>query len=270
VPDVQGSTTRALILARGLGRRMREESSAVALPSAQAAAAAAGLKAMIPFGRPFLDFVLHSLADAGVREAGLVLGPEHEQVRDYYRHLTTTRVTVGFVEQAQPLGTADAVWSGRDWAGSRPFIVLNADNLYPVDVLRRLVSGIDPALPGFERDALGLPIERLGAFALLDIAPDGSLLGIREKPGPEAVQAAGAAALISMNLWRFDERIFDACRDVPLSTRGERELPQAVGLAVTRGVRFAVFPVRGTVLDLSKRDDIPRVERALSDVQISL
>ena len=28
-----------------------------------------------------------------------------------------------------------------------------------------------------------------------------------------------------MNVWRFDDRIFDACRDVPLSARGEYELP---------------------------------------------
>lgn len=96
------------------------------------------------------------------------------------------------------------------------------------------------------------------------------LAGIREKPGLEVVRAAGPQALISMNVWRFDERIFDACRDVPLSSRGERELPQAVGLAVSRGVRFEVFPVRGIVLDLSKREDIPRVASALEGMTVSL
>ena len=264
------ATRRALILARGLGRRMREAAPGVELEATQTAAADAGLKAMIPFGRPFLDFVLHTLADAGVTEAALVLGPEHEQVREYYRQLHTSRIRVAFVEQAQPLGTADAVLSGREWAGQASFLVLNADNLYPVDVLEMLVSGTAPALPGFERDSLDMPLERVGTFALLDRAEDGSLLRIHEKPGTAAVEAAGAAALISMNVWRFDERIFDACRDVPLSSRGERELPQAVGLAVSRGVRFEVFPVRGIVLDLSKRDDIPSVARALETITISI
>ena len=132
---------------------MREHSEGVRLESEQATAADAGLKAMIPFGRPFLDYALHALADAGVGEVALVLGPEHEQVRDYYRRLPTSRITIGFVEQAQPLGTADAVWSGRGWAADRPFLVLNADNLYPVEVVRRLVDGTHPALPGFERDS---------------------------------------------------------------------------------------------------------------------
>lgn len=249
---------------------MRDHAPGTPLDPAQAAAADAGQKAMIPFGRPFLDYVLHALADGGVREVGLVLGPEHEQVREYYRRLETTRIRIGFVEQAQPRGTADAVWCGREWAGTLAFIVLNADNLYPVDVVRRLVEGTPPALPGFERDSLGIPLERLGTFALLDCASDGSLLGIHEKPGVDAVRAAGPHALISMNIWRFDERIFDACRDVPLSSRGERELPQAVGLAVARGVRFEVFPVRGTVLDLSRREDIPRIGRALDSRPVSL
>jgi NDP-sugar pyrophosphorylase family protein len=249
---------------------MREAAPHLRLESTQAAAADAGLKAMIPFGRPFLDYVLHTLAEAGVNEAALVLGPEHEEVRDYYRRLAMTRIRIRFVEQARPLGTADAVSSARHWAGGSPFLVLNADNLYPVDVLRALVLGTHPALPGFERDSLNLPPERLGAFALLERAPDGSLRRIQEKPGADAVMAAGPQALISMNLWRFDQRIFDACADVPLSARGERELPQAVGLAVSRGIAFQVFPARGPVLDLSRREDIPRVAEALEGVAISL
>jgi glucose-1-phosphate thymidylyltransferase len=270
VTDHPERTSRALVLARGLGTRMREQSSAVTLDPAQASAADAGVKAMISFGRPFLDYVLHSLADAGVREAALVLGPEHDRVRDYYRNLPTVRISIGFVEQQRPLGTADAVLAARQWADDRPFIVLNADNLYPVDVLTRLVAGTEPAVPGFERHSLGLPLERLGAFALLEAGADGTLQQIVEKPGAEAMDAAGPRALISMNAWRFDDRIFAACRDVPLSSRNERELPQAVGLAVRRGVRFEVFPVRGEVLDLSKRDDIPRVAQALERREIRL
>jgi dTDP-glucose pyrophosphorylase len=255
-------------MARGLGRRM--QTPGAALDAAQAAAADAGLKAMIPFGRPFLDHVLTSLADAGISEAALVLGPEHESVREYYRSVPASRIRVSFVEQAQPLGTADAVWAARDWAASAPFVVLNADNLYPLDVLKRLSEGTGPALPGFLRDSLRLPLERIGTFALIETDAAGSLMRIGEKPGVEAVRAAGPQALVSMNIWRFDDRIFAACRDVPLSSRGERELPQAVGLAVDRGVRFEVFTASGPVLDLSSRGDIAAVALALKDRPVAL
>jgi glucose-1-phosphate thymidylyltransferase len=70
-----------------------------------------------------------------------------------------------------------------------------------------------------------------------------------------------------MNLWRFDERIFDACRAVPLSTRGEFELPEAVGVAVASGVRFRTFPGSGAVLDLSRRSDVALVTARLAGVE---
>jgi dTDP-glucose pyrophosphorylase len=73
-----------------------------------------------------------------------------------------------------------------------------------------------------------------------------------------------------MNVWRFDHRIFDACRDVPLSKRGEYELPEAVGLAVERGVRFRTFAARGAVLDLSRRSDVALVGERLAGVEVRL
>ena len=91
-----------------------------------------------------------------------------------------------------------------------------------------------------------------------------------EKPGDAAIAAAGSTALISMNLWRFDARIFEACRTVPRSARGERELPQAVTLAVATGVPFDVMPAQGPVLDLSRRSDIPAVARALDGARVDL
>ena len=114
--------------------------------------------------------------------------------------------------------------------------MLNSDNLYPAPVLRALVELDGPGLPAYERDTLvhdsGFPPDRVAAFAAIEVDRDGYLTRIVEKPGREYYDAAGPAALISMNVWRFDHRIFDACRDVPLSKRGEYELPEAVGLAV--------------------------------------
>ena len=74
-------TPLAVILARGLGTRMRREDGAAALGDDQARVAATGVKAMIPIGRPFLDYILSGLADAGLRDVCLVIGPEHAAVR---------------------------------------------------------------------------------------------------------------------------------------------------------------------------------------------
>lgn len=241
------------------------------LDARQQAAADAGAKAMMPIGgRPFLDYVLHALADAGCSDAALVLRPGQEDTRAYYRDLKTSRIAVSFVEQQEPRGTADAVLAAEAWAGAEPFLTLNGDNLYPATALQALCLARGPAAAGFERDALGLPVDRLGAFALFEADPRGCLSRIVEKPGAAAVEAAGPDALVSMNLWRFDARIFEACRDVPTSPRGERELPEAVGLAASRGVCFEVLPVRGEVLDLSSRADVAAVARRLEGTKVRL
>lgn len=260
------------MLAAGRGTRMR--AGGPPLDPRQAAAAATGLKGMIPVGsshgRPFVDHVLHSLAEAGITQIGIVVSPAHDEMRKYYRALPLSRIRVSFVTQPEPLGTADAVAVSDAWVGDDPFIVLNSDNLYPVDVIARLAGARGPAVPGFEAGALDLPIDRIGAFALIERDAHGCLSSIVEKPGAAAVAARGRAALISMNIWRFDARIFDACRDVPVSERGEHELPQAVGLAASRGVCFDVIPVRGAVLDLSTRQDVAGVAARLADAQVEL
>ncbi len=258
---------RALVLARGLGTRMRSSDAGAFLTDEQRRAADAGHKAMMPIaGRPFLDYVLSAIADAGISRVGLVVAPEHEVLR---RHYTITaaplRLAIDFVVQEEPRGTADAVLCAAGWAEDDPFLVMNGDNLYPSAVLGQLAHAGEPALPGFDRDELvqssNIEAARVNAFALIDVDREGYLAGIVEKPEPGA---AGPGALVSMNCWRFDSRIFDACRQVPRSPRGEYELPLAVGHAVRQGVRFRVLPAAGPVLDLSQRADAAEVSRRLS------
>lgn len=73
----------------------------------------------------------------------------------------------------------------------------------------------------------------------------------------------------SMNCWLFTSGIFDACRSVPVSARGERELTQAVQFAIdTLGMSFETILSEDPVLDLSSRADIPRVAALLEDVEV--
>ncbi|MFL6280704.1 MAG: nucleotidyltransferase family protein [Vicinamibacterales bacterium] len=289
-------TERAIVLARGLGTRMRAPDSSARLTPEQQRAAEGGVKAMMPLnGHPFLDFILSSLADAGIRRVALVVAPDHSVLSRHYQFDTRPeRVGLEFVVQEEPVGTANAVLAAETWVAGEPFLAMNADNLYPVPVLAELASLPEPGLPAFEADDLvrssNIPAERISSFAMLDVDDSGYLLEIVEKPdklppatggsnktkgeGGHKTNAQGGrqnaglppsgGRLISMNCWRFDRRIFDACREVPKSARGEFELPEAVGLAVRRGVGFKTFPARGPVLDLSTRADAADVARRLA------
>lgn len=254
---------------------MRQRSADAALAPDQEAVADSGLKAMIPVGRPFLDYVLSALADAGYQHVCLVIGPEHAAVREYYtREVEPRRIRVSFAEQAQPLGTADAVLAAEQWVGTTPFIVINADNYYPVSALAALRTAQAPALIGFEAGALvregNITPERIAAYALLDVAADGTLRRIVEKPGLQATVRLEDGAYVSMTCWLFDAAIFNACRRVERSARGELELPSAIQLLIDDGARFTVLPAQAPVLDLSRRDDIPAVSAQLAGVDVRL
>jgi glucose-1-phosphate thymidylyltransferase len=227
---------------------------------------------MIPFRRPFLDYILSALADAGCDDVCLVIGPEHSVVREYYERVRPARVRLSFAIQQEARGTADAVVSARAFAGASPFLVLNADNYYPVEVLRALVGLDGPGLPAFRRSTLiaegNIDPERIRSFALLTIDASGLLEDIVEKPDPETFARFGDDVRVSMNCWRFAPSIFEACRRIAPSARGEFELPNAVRHAVrVMGERFRAIPVDAGVLDLSRREDIAEVERRLSGIE---
>ena len=266
--------TTAAILARGLGSRMRRADPDATLDPTQARAAEQGLKGMIRIRRPFLDYVLSALADAGMREVVLVIGPEHDAVRAYFEEeAPPQRVRVRFAVQSHPRGTADAVVAAAEVIGAAPFLVLNADNLYPAAAVRALAARDGAGVVAFERDALladgAIAPERILAFAVLDIAPDDTLRAIREKPGEDFDVQSEAARWVSMNLWAVTPAIVSACRRVTPSARGELELPDAVTGALRDGTRVDVVRVREGVLDLSVRGDIARVTARLQHVDVS-
>jgi dTDP-glucose pyrophosphorylase len=263
---------KAVILARGLGRRMRRNETGAALDAGQEAVAATGVKAMLPFGRPFLDYVLSALADAGFRNVCLVVGPEHDVIRDYYtRTAPPRRLRVDFAIQAEPLGTADALLSARDFIAEDEFVVLNSDNYYPVAALAALREMGEPGTVLFERKGLvrgNVPEERIREYAIVAVGADGYLADIIEKPDDAALRAAGENPLISMNVWRLSPAFFEACQRVEVSSRGERELPQAIRLAVrSLGLRLKVVRLSEPVLDLSRRGDVSSIAEWLRGIK---
>ncbi len=269
-------TTQAVILARGLGSRMRRAEAAVALDEAQARAADAGQKGMMPtLGRPFLDFVLSALADAGVVDVTLVVAPDHASMRTYYeRESPPARVRLHWAVQQEPRGTADAVRAAQGVMQDAPFLVLNSDNYYPVASMRALCALGGAGLVAYEGEALvregNIERERLMQFALLDIDEAGALRDIVEKPRADHPLVLQAEHWVSMNLWSFTPRFFEACARVTPSERGELELQAAVMIAVRElGETFRVVHAHEGVLDLSRRADVATIADFLQRVTVS-
>jgi dTDP-glucose pyrophosphorylase len=242
---------------------MRASDAASDLSEEQQQIAELGIKALMPVadGKTMLELIAAALCEAGFNELCLVIGPEHETVREFCRE---KGIDAEFVIQESALGTGDAVLAASPWIpGEERFLIVNSDNLYPVGSLRRLRHSNRPGLIGFEREALiansNIPEDRIAKFATLEVGGDGYLTSIIEKP-----KFVEPTALVSMNAWLFSPMIFEACRSIEPSERGEYEIASAVQYAIDNlGERFFVTRSSEGVLDLSSRGDIANVRRFL-------
>jgi len=266
---------KAVILARGLGIRMRRADVQAALSDAELAVAETGVKALIPINRPFLDYVLSALADAGYRRLCLIVAPDHEAISSYYRRLGVTRLAIDYAVQVEPRGTADAVAAAEEFAGQDPFLVINSDNYYPVEALRALRDQEGFAAALFERESMlsggNIAPERVRSFAVAEINSHGLLRRIREKPDEATLAGMPRPHWLSMNCWRFTPAIFQACRNIRPSPRNEYEVTDAVQYVVdVLRQSFRAVLIRAPVLDLTSRKDIASIKPLLSHVEVRL
>jgi len=252
---------------------MRRGDATASLDALQQTAADAGIKGLIPVGRPFLDYVISGLADAGITDVCLVIGPEHQRLRDYFGcEVELTRVRVHFAVQEKALGTADAIVAAEQFASGEHVLTLNADNYYPVHTLRALRELGVAGLAAFERDGLvrhsNIDAERVAKYSVVRIDRSGMLEQIIEKPNAEQIASFGTEVFVGMNSWSLPPEIYHACRSIAPSARGELELPSAVQYARDHmGVPFRVLTFHDGVLDLSNRDDIASVTVRLRQVE---
>jgi len=269
------STDKAIILARGLGTRMRKSDDAASVDARQAAIAETGVKALIPIDRPFLDYVMHALAEAGYRRICLVIGPEHSQIRDYYNSLSLKRIAISYAIQEKPLGTANAVAAAESFSSGDDFLMVNSDNYYPPEACAGLRQTPGNAVALFERDALiagsNIPADRIVKFAAALISPDGYLTRILEKPDEATLRSLGPKIFVSLNCWKFSRAIFDACRAIKPSPRGEYEITDAVQYCIdSLDQRFKALTYNSAVLDMSSRQDIAPVAKRLAGTKVEL
>lgn len=273
-----GPTRKAVILAAGQGTRMRRPVAGARLTREQAQVAVTGVKGLIPIaGRPFLDYALHALAEAGIRQVCLVVSPGADALRSHYGSLAARRLEISFAVQKQPLGSADALLAAESFAAGEPFLIVNSDNFYPPSVLRALRDLGGSGLIAFDRARVlargegNVSGERMAAYAVLDLNAEGDLRRIVEKPDAATYASLKEPVLVSFNCWHLTSVIFTACRQVAPSSRGELELPTAVGYAIQElGGRFRAAISDEPVLDLSNQGDIESVEERLRHLRIDL
>ena len=111
---------KAIVLAGGLGTRLRERVPELPKPMAPVA------------GHPFLEYVLDRLVAGGVREIILSIGYRADVIMAHFGHAYRDAV-VSYAVETEPLGTGGAIAHALRGKGNDPVLVLNGDTLLNID-----------------------------------------------------------------------------------------------------------------------------------------
>jgi len=176
--------TKAMVLAAGLGTRMRPLTERMPKPLVAVA------------GRALLDHVLDKLADAKVAEAVINVHYLPDQIIDHVAARSRPRIIISD-ERDAVLGTGGGVVKALPLLGDTPFFHLNADTLWIDGAqpnLARLAEAFDPA----RMDALLLMAPTAGSIGYSGsgdyaMRPDGTL---QRRPEREVVPFVYAGVAI--------------------------------------------------------------------------
>ncbi|HLI99670.1 MAG TPA: nucleotidyltransferase family protein [Bradyrhizobium sp.] len=174
---------KAMVLAAGLGLRMRPLTERLPKPLVKVA------------GRALLDHMLDKLGDFGVSEAVVNVHYLPDQIIDHVAGRTQPHVTISD-ERDRVLGTGGGVVKALPLLGKAPFFHVNADTLWIDGVkpnLTRLAETFDPArmdmLLLMAPTAGSIGYDGNGDYAML---PDGALRKRREHQVVPFVYAGAA------------------------------------------------------------------------------
>ena len=228
----------ALILAGGLGTRLR--SVVEDRPKVLAEV----------LGRPFLDYLLDQLIEAGVRHAVLCTGHMAEKVRAQYGDAYGPLELAYSVEE-EPMGTGGALRLGRSMAHGDPLLVLNGDSFCHADLgalwERHRASGGEGTL-------LLCEVPDTSRYGRVEVDSSGCLGGFLEKGG------RSEKGWINAGVYVLSQRLIEAIpsgRAVSL----ERDI---LTEWTARGGLFG-HPTEGPFLDIGTPQSYAAAERFFAD-----
>ena len=234
---------KGLILSGGKGTRLR--------PLTYTSA-----KQLVPVAnKPVLFYGIESLAEAGIRDIGIVVGDTQAEIRAAVGDGSAWGVSITYIEQDAPRGLAHAVLISEPFIGAEPFVMYLGDNL--------LNKGITNFVEEFVR-------ERPAAQILLARVPDPQMFGVAELADGRVVRLVEKpqepkSDLALVGVYMFSPVVFEAVKAIRPSFRNELEITDAIQDLIDRGLTVRPHIVDGWWKDTGKLEDMLEANRLILD-----
>ena len=234
---------KRLILSGGKGTRLR--------PLTYTSA-----KQLVPVAnKPVLFYGIESLAEAGIRDIGIVVGDTQAEIRAAVGDGSAWGVSITYIEQDAPRGLAHAVLISEPFIGAEPFVMYLGDNL--------LNKGITNFVEEFVR-------ERPAAQILLARVPDPQMFGVAELADGRVVRLVEKprepkSDLALVGVYMFSPVVFEAVKAIRPSFRNELEITDAIQYLIDRGLEVRPHIVDGWWKDTGKLEDMLEANRLILD-----
>jgi glucose-1-phosphate thymidylyltransferase len=237
------SELKGLILSGGRGTRLRP----ITYTSA---------KQLVPVAnKPVLFYGIEAMADAGIREIGIIIAPESgDEIRAAAGDGSQFGVEITYIVQDEPAGLAHAVLTAEPYLGTAPFVMYLGDNLLQGG-MRELVGNFIDNAP--EALILLTPVPDPENYGVAELDGAGSVKRLAEKPKEPATDLA------LVGVYMFTPHIHAAARAIEPSARGELEITDAIQWLVDSGRRVEPHVVRGWWKDTGRLDDMLEANRLI-------
>ena len=202
-----------IILAAGLGTRMRPFSSIISKP-------------MLPVcNKPLLALLAERMSFAGFHSVILVVSPANELlIRTYFsEHPLPYDTPVHFVLQKEALGTGHALLLAQSAVSTDVAFSLAGDNYLSTSFLRSMAEYHLQLRPSVTIALKEVPLDIIGQLSTVHLTNDNHITKIIEKPSPQEV----LSPITATAAYVFEHELFDILQSIPKSKRGEYEVPTA-------------------------------------------
>ena len=213
-------------------------------------------KHLIPIAnKPILHYALEYVAAAGIREAGIIVNADSNEVQEALGTGERWGLKITYIPQTAPLGLAHCVKIGQDFIGREPFVFYLGDNM--------VVGGIERFRDEFlaRKSNCHLALARVRdpeRFGVPEIVGD-RIVSVQEKPKAPKSQFAVTG------IYFYDESIFEAVHNIKPSARGELEISDAHDYLIRHGKRVTFSEITGWWKDTGLPDDLLEANRLVLD-----